>query len=294
MKNPIDTDRFRIVNGKRFKLKDHPTKLKKDLNKVVLRKALDGDREQIEKLQARLFAEKKRSLLIVIQAMDAAGKDSVVSHVLSGVNPQGCNVTSFKRPSSEESAHDFLWRHERALPERGMIAVHNRSHYEEVLVMKVHPEYLPGQNIPGITTVKDVNSKFWKRRYESIRAWEEHVTRQGTVIMKFFLHVGKAMQKERFLDRINDPAKNWKFNLADVTEREHWDAYQRAYADAIEATATEQAPWYVIPADDQWECRAIVGHLVREQLQKLDPQFPRMSAKAKAELAKAKKLLIGG
>lgn len=292
MKDLFDTDRFRVMHGKHFKLKDHSTMLRKPIPEKALRKALDDDRAHIVQLQPKLFAEKKQSLLLIVQAMDAAGKDSVVSHVLSGVNPQGCSVTSFKLPSSEERAHDFLWRHENALPERGMIAVHNRSHYEEVLVVKVHPEYLMAQNIPGINGPKDVDGKFWKHRYESIRAWEEHVSRQGTAIVKVFLNVGLDKQKERFLDRINDPAKNWKFNAADAGERAHWGEYQRAYQDAIRATASEHAPWYVVPADDQWQSRAIVGHIVRERLAEMDPRFPKMSAKAHAEFAMAKKALM--
>lgn len=287
----LTTSQFRISSGASFRLKDHPTDLADDLADRELKELLDKDREIIINLQENLYAEKKRSLLLIFQAMDAAGKDSCIDHVLSGVNPQGCRVTSFKQPSSEELAHDFLWRHAQAIPERGMIGVHNRSHYEEVLVVKVHPEYLMGQHLPDINSPQDANEAFWKKRYVSIRAWEEHLAAQGVVIMKFFLHVGMKEQKKRFLERIDEPKKNWKFSLGDVKERALFDDYMKAYEEAIAATAAPHAPWYVVPADEQWETRAIVGHLVREQLEAMDPRIPAQSDKAKAELAEAKRLL---
>jgi PPK2 family polyphosphate:nucleotide phosphotransferase len=285
---------FKITDGRKFRLADHPTGLDEHISKDTLKKLLTEDREGIIKLQERLYAEGRRSLLLIFQAMDAAGKDSCIDHVLSGVNPQGCEVKSFKQPNSEELSHDFLWRHMKTIPARGMLGIHNRSHYEEVLVVKVHPEYLVGQRLPDIASPKDAEAAFWERRYAAIRAWEEHLAHSGTVIMKFFLHMGKKEQKKRFLERIDDPDKNWKFSVGDVMEREHFDAYMKAYEDAIRATAAPHAPWFVVPADEQWETRAIVGDLVREQLDSMDPKMPVLSAKARAELQEARKLLSAG
>jgi len=282
---------FKITEGGRFKLADHPTELRERIGKEKLKELLGEDRERITALQELLYAEDRRSLLLIFQAMDAAGKDSAIDHVLSGVNPQGCAVTAFKQPSSEELEHDFLWRHTKAVPARGMIGVHNRSHYEEVLVVKVHPEYLLGQRLPDVSAPKDANAAFWERRYAAIRAWEEHLAASGTAIMKFFLHMGKKEQRKRFLERIEDPKKNWKFSVGDVKERKHFDAYMNAYEEAIRATAAPHAPWFVVPADEQWETRAIVGDLVPEQLESMDPQVPRLSAKAQAELKEARELL---
>ena len=222
---------FRITDGKKFRLADHPTELSERISKDALKKLLAEDSEGIIKLQERLYAEGRRSLLLIFQAMDAAGKDSCIDHVISGVNPQGGEVRSFKQPSGEELAHDFLWRHMKAAPARGMIGVHNRSHYEEVLVVKVHPEYLIDQRLPGIASPRDANlptgqagAAFWEKRYAAIRAWEEHLADNGTVTMKFFLHMGKKEQKKRFLERIDDPEKNWKFSVGYVKESEHFEA----------------------------------------------------------------------
>lgn len=268
------------------------TDLGDEIKKNELKESLDKDRELISELQTKLYAQGTRSLLLVFQAMDAAGKDSCIQHVMSGVNPQGCIVHSFKTPNSEELSHDFLWRHAKALPAKGMIGIHNRSHYEEVLVVKVHPEYLLGQHLLGINKPEDADKAFWEERYASIRDFEAHLARQGTVIMKFFLNLGKAVQKERFIERIEDKKKNWKFSIGDVKERGHWDAYRKAYAEAIGATAAPHAPWYIVPADDQWESRAIVGRLVREELEAMDPQDPKMSAKGKKELEEGKAMLM--
>lgn len=275
----------------RIDLADYPTDLGDELRKKELKGALDKDRERIVELQENLYAHGDQALLLVFQAMDAAGKDSCVDHVMSGVNPQGCHVTSFKAPSSEELAHDFLWRHAKAVPAKGMIGIHNRSHYEEVLVVKVHAEYLAAQRLPGLDPKKQPKD-FWEGRYRSIREFEAHLARQGVAIMKFFLHVGKEAQKERFLERIDDARKNWKFNAGDVNERAHWDAYQRAYADAIGATAAEHAPWFIVPADDQWETRAIVGRLVREQLETMHKKLPPLTAERKEQLARAREALL--
>lgn len=288
----IDPKDFRIADGSKFKLADHPTKLKKEIAKDELKDSVEKDAEHIGKLQDKLYAENNRSLLLIFQAMDAAGKDSCIARVLSGVNPPGCSVTSFKSPTTEELAHDFLWRHAKAMPASGMIGVHNRSHYEEVLVVKVHPEYLTGQHLPGINSGDDAGKAFWEARYASIRNFEEHHSRQGTTIMKFYLHMGRAAQKERFLERIEDPKKNWKFGMGDVKERAHWDEYMAAYEAAIRATSAPNAPWFIVPADDQWETRAIVCRAVREQLEAMDPQIPKLSDKAAAELPEAAKALM--
>lgn len=284
MKNLFTTTDFRVTDGHEFKLKEHPTRLKEDLDKDELKASVKKDAEHIGAMQEKLYAENNRSLLLIFQAMDAGGKDSCIARVLGDVNPQGCRVTSFKSPNSEELSHDFLWRHAKAIPPTGMIGVHNRSHYEEVLVVKVHPEYLVGQKLPGITSAKDVDADFWKHRYASIRQFEEHLTRQGVTILKFHLHMGKEAQRKRFLERIEDPKKNWKFSMGDVKERAYWDAYMKAYEEAIAATATPDAPWYVVPADKQWETRAIVCRAVREKLEEMDPQIPELSAAAKKDL----------
>ncbi|MEO5584261.1 MAG: PPK2 family polyphosphate kinase [Flavobacteriales bacterium] len=287
----ISPNDFLITDGSKFKLSRHPTKLAKEIAKDDLKEYVKKDAKQIGKLQEKLYAENNRSLLLIFQAMDAAGKDSCIARVLSDVNPPGCSVTSFKSPTTEELAHDFLWRHAKAMPATGMLGVHNRSHYEEVLVVKVHPEYLIGEHLPGINTGDDAGKAFWEARYDSIRNFEEHHSRQGTTIMKFYLNMGRDAQKERFLERIEDPKKNWKFGMGDVKERAHWDEYMAAYEAAIRATSTPSAPWYVVPADDQWETRAIVCRAVREQLETMDPQIPKLSDKAAAELPKAAKAL---
>ncbi|HEX2617953.1 MAG TPA: PPK2 family polyphosphate kinase [Flavobacteriales bacterium] len=287
----MKTTPFQVTDGKGFSLAKHGTRLEADTDKDDLKRAVEKDRARIAELQPRLYAERERVVLLIFQAMDAAGKDSCIAHVLSGVNPQGCQVWSFKAPSSEELGHDFLWRHAKAVPERGMIGVHNRSHYEEVLVTKVHPGFIVGQRIPGIRSEKDITASFWKDRYASIRAFEEHLSRQGVCIMKFYLHMGRDEQRKRFLERITDPEKNWKFGAGDVRERGLWNEYMRAYDEAIGATATVHAPWYIIPADEQWESRAIVCRLVRERLEQLDPQMPVLDAAGKQSLAEAAKAL---
>ncbi|MBX2981382.1 MAG: polyphosphate kinase 2 family protein [Flavobacteriales bacterium] len=282
---------FRITDGGSFKLKDHPTRLDKKIPKDDLKDSVKEDAEHIGAFQETLYAENSRSLLLLFQAMDAGGKDSCIARVLGDVNPQGCRVTSFKSPTTEELEHDFLWRHAKATPSTGMFGVHNRSHYEEVLVVKVHPEYLVGQHLPGIRSGQDADKAFWEARYASIRHFEEHLARQGTTIMKFYLHMGRDAQKERFLERIEEREKNWKFNMGDLKERAHWDAYMDAYEAAIRNTATPAAPWYVIPADKQWESRAIACRAVREQLEIMDPKIPELGTKAAQELPEAAMLL---
>ncbi len=235
-----------------------------------------------------LYAYNRYSVLLIFQAMDAAGKDSTIEHVMSGVNPQGCQVFSFKKPSANELEHDFLWRTYRALPERGRIGIFNRSYYEEVLVTRVHPEYIVGQRLPGIDRVNDVNEDLWQSRYRSINEMERHLTANGTVILKFFLNVSKDEQKNRFLRRINRPEKNWKFTMNDVEERKYWDDYQHAFEQAINHTSTEHAPWHIIPADRKWFMRAAVSEIIVDKLQSLDMRYPKVTGKQKANLQKAK------
>ncbi|MCC7503410.1 MAG: polyphosphate kinase 2 family protein, partial [Flavobacteriales bacterium] len=229
MKHLLNDPRLVVQAPGRFRLKDHVTDLPEEADKKELKERLEKDRERISELQELLYAGGRHALLLIFQAMDAAGKDSAIRHVMSGVNPQGVRVWSFKAPSSLERSHDFLWRHAQAVPERGHIGIHNRSHYEEVLVTRVHPEFILGQNIPAVRSVKDIDEAFWRVRYDAITAWEAHLAASGTVIMKFFLHMSKAVQKKRFLERIDDPEKHWKFNPGDVAERARWEDYMHAY-----------------------------------------------------------------
>lgn len=291
MHQDADLSFCRITRPGPIHLEKHPTDLPNVATKKALKAALEEDRKRIADLQEVLYAQGSHALLLIFQAMDAAGKDSCIRHVLSGVNPQGCSVTSFKTPSAEELSHDLLWRHAKAIPAKGMIGVHNRSHYEEVLVVKVHPEYLAAQRIPGVDPAK-LPASFWEERHAAIRNFEAYLAAQGVTIMKFFLHMGKAAQKERFLERIDDPKKNWKFSPGDVKERGHWEAYQQAYAEAIGATAAPHAPWYIVPADDQWETRAIVGRLVREQMEAMGLRMPELDARSREGLASAREMLM--
>jgi PPK2 family polyphosphate:nucleotide phosphotransferase len=253
---------------------------------------LKKDIEKNSRYQEKLYAEGRRAVLIIFQAMDAAGKDSTIKHVMTGLNPQSVHVTSFKKPSLAELAHDFLWRTTLHLPERGHISIFNRSYYEEVLVCKVHPEFVLGQKISDVMTLKDINEKFWSKRYESIREHEKHLHRNGTTVVKFFLYVSKDEQAKRFLERINDPEKNWKFNSADIAERELWHDYMSAYEQAIKETATEDSPWYVIPADNKWFMQMAVGDILHDVFKSLDVEYPVLSAKENAELAGAKEQLL--
>ena len=282
-----------VKPGKKVNLKDFDTCYTANFkNKEDAAEMLAKDIARLAELQDMLYAMNKYSLLVVIQAMDAAGKDGTIKHVMTGVNPQGCNVTSFKQPSVEELEHDFLWRVNRAMPKRGMIAIFNCSHYEEVLVTRVHPEYILGQNIPGIDTVDKVDKKFWQKRYEIINNFEKQAYENGTIIIKFFLHVSKDEQKKRFLSRIYEPEKNWKFSTSDVKERQLWDKYMKAFEDAIESTTTDYAPWYVIPADKKWFMRAAVGDIIVGTLEKLDLSYPTITEKEKQELQGAKTLIL--
>ena len=252
------------------------------------KKQLKKDIKLMSGLQYRLYAENRRALLLIFQAMDAAGKDGAIKHVLSGINPQGCDVHSFKHPSSEELDHSYLWRHYTKLPERGRIGIFNRSHYENVLITKVHPEYLLAENLPDIHSVEDANTDFWETRYRQINNFERTVSENGTVILKFFLHLSKDEQKRRFLSRIKTPDKNWKFSAADIEERAFWEDYQNAYETAISRTSTDYAPWYIIPANHKWFSRVAIGNIIVETLKDMDIQMPVISEEEKALLKKAK------
>jgi PPK2 family polyphosphate:nucleotide phosphotransferase len=284
-------NKFKIDNGKGFSLKEHDAAYADGFEKDDAKEVLTALIEQTFDLQSELYAANKYALLIIFQAMDAAGKDSAIAHTFSGLNPQGCQVYSFKQPSTEDYQHDFLWRHYKTLPERGRIGIHNRSHYENVLITKVHPELVLKENLPGVNSVKDIDSKFWNERYKSIRAFEEHLTANGTVIIKFFLHVSKDEQKERFLERIDDPKKNWKFSLADIEERKHWDEYMKAYEKAIRETATKDCPWYVIPADKKWFTRIAISTVILQTISDLKLKYPVLTKEEKGRLDDAKNIL---
>lgn len=281
---------YLVVSGKDFRLKDHDpgdTHHLHSEDKPEAKKLVAEGVKMLAELQDVLFAQSNWGLLLIFQAMDAAGKDSTIKHVMSGVNPQGVDVYSFKAPSSEELSHDFLWRTNRCLPPRGKIGIFNRSYYEEVLVVRVHSELLEKERIP-----KELRGKhFWRHRYEDIDAFERYLTRNGIAILKFFLHVSKKEQKRRFLERLEDPTKNWKFSIADIREREFWDDYQRAYEKMIRNTATEHAPWVVAPADNKWFTRLVVVATIVHALVNLNLQYPQLSAEQVKELEAARKQL---
>jgi PPK2 family polyphosphate:nucleotide phosphotransferase len=281
---------YRISDGKKFRLKNIDPGDTGDLSdeqKPEAKEALAVGVETLAELQERLYAQDRWAVLLIFQAMDAAGKDGAIKHVMSGVNPQGCQVYSFKSPSPEELDHDYLWRCLKSLPNRGNIGIFNRSYYEEVLVVRVHPEYLQGQKLPPSLITKSI----WEDRYEDIADIERYLSRNGVVIRKFFLHVSKKEQKKRFLARIDDPEKNWKFSIADARERGFWDEYAQAYEDMIRATATSYAPWYVVPADNKWFTRIVVAAAVIDTLGSLGLEFPEVGEQAKKELAKARAAL---
>jgi len=282
-------DRYRVIDGAKFRLKDHdPTDTAGyDLEKEEARVLLEGGVETLIERQEMLYAQNGWGMLCCFQAMDAAGKDSTIKHVMSGVNPQGVQVTSFKAPGPEDLDHDFLWRICRALPGRGRIGIFNRSHYEEVLAVRVHPEFLKKQRLP-----KDVTGKhIWDERLESIAAFEHYLTRQGFVILKFFLNVSKTEQKRRFLKRLDHPEKNWKFDAADLSERAVWDDYMTAYQEAIAATAAPHAPWFVVPADHKWFTRLVVVAAMNQVLDGLDLRYPKLGTEVQTALEAAKRRL---
>ena len=282
-------DKFLVPEFGKVDLDDHPTDYTGDYkDKDDAAGDLAKNIERMAELQDILYAQDVHALLIVIQAMDAAGKDSVIEHVMTGINPQGCSVTSFKQPSLEELDHDYLWRCQKALPGRGMIGIFNRSHYEEVIVVKVHPQYLAAQRLPSSP---DSDKQFWKKRYQHIRDWEDMLSANGTTIVKFFLHVSKDEQKKRFLDRIEEPEKNWKFSAGDAKERAYWKDYMDAYTEAMENTSSDNAPWYIIPADKKWFTRLAVSEVIVQTLESMKLEYPPVGEAEKAALADAKAFL---
>jgi len=281
----------RVERGAKFRLRDHEpgdTGALGDEHKPAAKEALEAGREALAALQDMLYAQDRWSVLLVFQAMDAAGKDGAIKHVMSGVNPQGCQVYSFKAPSPEELDHNWMWRCVRALPERGRIGIFNRSYYEEVLVVKVHREILAAQKIPPAL----LHERVWDERYRDIRGFERHLAANGMLILKFFLNVSRAEQKRRFLERIEQPEKNWKFSAADVKERAHWNEYMAAYQSMIRETAAPHAPWYVVPADSKWYTRAVVAGAIIDGLSHLGLRYPKVARAQLAELAAAKKALL--
>jgi len=284
-------DPCRVTRGKKFRLKDFDPGdtggLASD-QKPMARELLEKGIQSLAEEQDKLYAQGRHSLLLLFQAMDAAGKDSTIRHVMSGVNPQGCQVYSFKQPSVEELDHDYLWRCQKCLPERGRIGIFNRSYYEEVLVVRVHPGLLRGQRVPPDLMTREI----WKERLDDIAGFERYLARQGTTVLKFFLHVSRKEQKRRFLQRLEQPAKNWKFSPADIGEREYWDDYMAAYEDAIRRTASREAPWYVVPADNKWYTRLVVAAAIVEALWKLDLAYPGVDESRRKELAAARRSLM--
>ena len=284
---------LRVKPGKRIKLKDYDTGYTGSaLGKKEAEVLLEESRKKLTEIQDKLYAHNRYNILIIFQAMDAAGKDGAVKHIMSGFNPLGVKVYSFKAPTSHELDHDYFWRHYVSLPARGEIAIHNRSHYENVLVTRVHPEYILSEHIPSVKDRKDIDDDFWKTRFKQIVRFEKNLVENGTVILKFFLHVSKKEQKKRFLERIDDPSKNWKFSSADLKERGYWDEYQRAYADVISETSREEAPWYIIPADDKWYARLAIASAIYKKLSELDIHYPEIDDTQRAELQKAKVQLL--
>ena len=282
---------FRITNGKKFRMKDvdpGDTLGFKSEAQPRAKEALASGVQTLAELQDRLYAQDKWAVLLIFQAMDAAGKDGTIKHVMSGVNPQGCQVYSFKSPSAEDLDHDYLWRCMKCLPNRGHIGIFNRSYYEEALVVRVHPEFLAKQKIPP----RLVTKRIWKERFQDIRCFERYLGRNGLVVAKFFLHVSKKEQKRRFLERAEEPKKNWKFSGSDMAERDHWDEYLDAYEDMIRNTATKDSPWYVVPADNKWFTRVVVAAAVVDTLDSLDLAYPKVNDARLAEIASARKALL--
>lgn len=288
---------FRVAPGKSVRLSDHHTgwdqtpELESLGRETVRERAIEllqSEQRELSERQNLLYADNRFSLLIILQGMDASGKDGTIRHVMSGVNPQGCRVSSFKHPSEEELDHTFLWRYAKCLPERGSIGIFNRSWYEEVLIVRVHRAILEDQQLPPGKRGK----AFWKQRYEDISAFEQHLARNGTAIVKIFLNISKGEQKKRLLERLQRPEKNWKFNASDVRERRHWDEYMKAYEDAMEATSTELAPWFIVPADQKWVARSIVASIVSDTINRLDLRYPELSDVQRADFATARQELL--
>lgn len=284
--------RLLATPGAEHTVSEFDTHFTGDLTKQEAGALLAEDIEKLSALQGKLYAQDRYSVLVIFQAMDAAGKDGTIKHVMSGINPQGCQVYSFKQPSAEELDHDYLWRINRCLPERGRIGIFNRSQYEDVLIAKVHPEIILSNKLPGVTSLEDVTPKFWKKRYRQINDYERYLTENGTIVIKFFLNVSKDEQKRRFLARLEDEAKNWKFSISDLKERSYWDDYMKAYSDMLTHTSTEDAPWYVIPADNKWFMRYAVGRILCERMGELDLHYPEMPVEARHKIDDFKKALL--
>ena len=278
---------FRYDGSGEFHLKSHKTNEKGGLDKDKAKEIIEANRERLNDFQEKLYAQDRWSLLLIFQGMDSAGKDSAIKSVFEGVTPQGCEVTSFKQPSTKELDHDFLWRSMIALPERGRIGIFNRSYYEDVLVVKVHPDYLSPKLPPG-----DRDASFWEKRYDDINRFERHLVRNGTVVLKFFLNVSKKEQKRRFLERLDNPEKHWKFSAADLAERDYWDDYRKAFEACFTATSTKWAPWHIIPADHKWAARTLVSGVIARAIDDLDLKFPEVTAERKKSLAQARKKLM--
>jgi PPK2 family polyphosphate:nucleotide phosphotransferase len=286
------TKRFRITDGRKFRLAgiDPSDTCGIDIEKSEAKALLAKGAKRLSDLQERLYAEHQWAILVVLQGLDASGKDSVIKHVMSEVNPQGCDVHSFKAPSQLELDHDFLWRASIVLPQRGHIGIFNRSYYEEVLVVRVHPEFLACQGLPPKLVTKDI----WQERYEDINAFELHLARNGIAPLKFFLHVSREEQRKRLLERLDDPAKQWKFNAADVGESKLWDQYMGAFEEMVRGTATEAAPWHVVPADHKWFSRLVVAAVIEERLEAIDPKFPKLDEAELRDIAALRAALSGG
>jgi len=279
---------FQVADGSHFRMKDfNPADTLGLKSKEHAKETLDRGITRLTELQEKLYAQDRWAILLILQAMDAAGKDSTIKHVMSGVNPQGCQVNSFKIPSAEELQHDFLWRTSHSLPERGKIGIFNRSYYEEVLAVRVHPKLLAREKIPG----QLVSDNIWRKRFEDINAFERYLWGNGIVVLKFFLHLSKKEQKKRFLERLEQPEKNWKFSMSDVLERQYWEKYMQAYEDMIQNTSAKHAPWYIVPADHKWFARLVVAEAIIDAMESLDLAFPKMGAEKRKELKDARAAL---
>ena len=291
-KDYVEVDRLRVRPGQIVDLRKYPTDYEGNtLTKSESHDLLEDGIKQLADVQEKLYAQNQYGVLIILQAMDAAGKDSTIKHIMSGFNPLGVKVHSFKTPTPPELDHHYLWRHIIALPGRGEIAIHNRSHYENVLVTRVHPQYILNERLPGIDSVNKIKNEFWANRFEQIKRFEQNIAEDGTIILKFFLHLSKKEQKKRFLERIDDPEKHWKFSLGDLKERERWSDYHSAYEEGISATSTEKAPWFIIPADDKWYARLAIAAIIYKQFKALHIEFPSLTELEKQQLKQGREIL---
>ena len=286
----FDINKLSVNPETEINLESYDTGYTGDYNKKSAKNALKENTKELREIQEMFYADDRYSLLIILQASDAAGKDGAIRHVLGGINPQGCRVHSFKSPSKNELEHDFIWRHYKALPERGMIEIFNRSYYENVLVTKVHPGYILGERLPGIDKLEKVNDKFWTNRYKRINDFENHIHHSGTRIIKFFLNISKEEQKNRFIARLDTPEKNWKFSTGDLKERKYWNKYRKAFEEMINATGTEIAPWHIIPADNKWFSRIAIGKIIYQTMKDMDLSYPK--AESQELLDEARKQLM--